>query len=83
MKIYKISSKKEAKIRDWFGPSREKFEDIALGFIGKYFSLKGTTPTIGEVISSLIRVDDRVDQGFLKGVAVSSLSEFNNSIQGA
>jgi len=78
--VFNLKNYREAKLRGFMGNSNEKFQNIALKFIRNYFSNKKRTPTLGDVILNLVRVDKNADQDLLKMVATSALSTFNNSL---
>lgn len=80
---FNLREHREAKLSDFFGPSSEKFYGLAKGFIEDYFSRRNKTPTIGEVMLSIMKMERGVDQDFIKGVAASALSEFRNLLQEA
>lgn len=82
MKIYKISTKKEAHFSDFFKPNAEKFEKIAIQFVEEYWNKKDNLPTVGEIILDMMNNKDlkakNINQDFLKTIASSVLSSFRN-----
>jgi hypothetical protein len=81
LRIYKITSRKEAKLFDLFDSSREKLLELAKGFIGGYFEKSGKLPTVGDIILGLMKSQkNSKDQSLLKIVALSALSQFKSEL---
>ena len=81
MRIYRIANNKEAKISDLFTPSSIKLEGIAKSFIQSYFDRTKRLPTVGEILLKMMDSERGESQESLRGVVVSALSSFRNSLQ--
>ena len=82
MRIYKIVTKKEAKLLDLFKPNKSEYEEASLKFVENYLEQKNKMPTVGEVVLMMLQSSSlntkNIDHSFLKTIASSVISKYNN-----